>query len=152
MDHHRYKAWVTKQIGAIQRAEWQVDSFARCFQALDAAGIKLTAGQIADWLQDDGVKCSRKNAKWTAKTVEDRLFIDQRLQVETVEQFGMTMIGMYRGTEHEHYLENVRKALNDQLPTPQDTIENAIRAMADWLRERVDAVAKELRQGQKSFD
>jgi hypothetical protein len=146
MDHERYKGWVTKQIGAVQRAEWQLDSFTKCFKALDHDGIKLTAGQIAGWLQHHGVKCSRKGAQWTAKTVEDRLYIDQRLQVDTVYHFGMSVIRMYRGTKDEHHLENVRKILNSKLPVPQETLEGAIGAMADWLRERAYNVARELQQ------
>lgn len=147
MDEDRYKSLVTRQINAIARAEMQTRSFHRCFAEIEATGQKLAEPQIAEWLKVHRVKASRKGATWSPKTVGDRLYIDQRLEIEYVYESGRRIIASYREQDLDFRLERLRNWLNLLLPRRAITVDEAVEMMAAYSRERVDLAAASLRQG-----
>jgi hypothetical protein len=144
----RYKSLVRRQEAAIKLAERQIWSFHQCFTELGLAGTKIAEPQIADWLNEHHVLCSRRSGQWSAKTVGDRLFIDQRLQIEKTRDTGLKIAAMMDDEDDIHVFAHWHAVHSyDVIFPPFEEVARCINEFSENQRDYVNFVASQLRAG-----
>lgn len=162
MPPDRFHSLMTRQLNALDRARRQVAVFREGLAKLDAVEgpwLKANASQLALWLQERGVPCSRRKANWTPKTVSDRLYF--RLDTDALRgRVGAMEIGMKADQDlsDDPVLQKVqielarrsrklKRRLDDLNGTTSTTITDAILTFADRLDRDAEAVGREIRAG-----
>ncbi|MEG3092932.1 hypothetical protein [Sphingomonas sp. PB1R3] len=164
----RYKSQVRRQSAAIWLADAQTRIFHTCFGELEADGIKVAETAIAKWLNERHVVCSRRYAsktpdstgrrppaRWSPKTVGDRLFIDQRLQIEAVCETGLAIADRLTDEEDIYLFASWHAIHSPNICEPMlkpYEVKNCVRQFAVDQREWVDFVAQNVRAGRTFVD